>query len=247
MLIVIRWAEFRNLPASDPVFNLSMLSLRKIKPYRDLLYIMRTIPSFSVFRIAYRCIKLWAVQRGIYSSRFGYLSGIHITLMLAWVYKRIAHDSGSVSPADLIATFFHHYAQIDWANQMVYDCFFHKRMPRYHRTAREPMVVLGFHAPNSNVAHTSTVPGTQTLVEEFSIAHKRLSEHDMNWEKFFGSPDSSPMSSNQHLGAMNFLKMYNSYVKIDIQFWGRTLAKGKGLVGWVESRCLSLVVGEYHS
>lgn len=218
-----------------------MLSLRKLKPYRDLLYIMRTIPSFPVFRIAYRCIKLWAIQRGIYSSRFGYLSGIHITLMLSWVCKRVAHDSGSVSAADLVASFFHHYAQFDWANEMLYDGFFHKKKPRYHRTAREPMVVLGFHAPNSNVAHTSTVPGTQILAEEFKLAYERLSEPGMTWEGFFGSIESP---TDVHAGALGFLKSHNSYVKIDIQFWGRTLAKGKGLVGWVESRCLSLVVGE---
>ncbi|KAF1844016.1 uncharacterized protein K460DRAFT_287753 [Cucurbitaria berberidis CBS 394.84] len=238
--VVERWSEFRNLPASDPIFNLSMLSLRKIKPYRDLLYIQRTLPSLPTFRLAYRCIKLWAVERGIYSSRFGYLSGIHITLMLSWVYKRIAYDSGLVSPADLVTSFFHHYANFDWTNEMVYDPFFHKKKPRYHRSVKEPMVVLGFHAPNSNVAHT--VPGMQTLIKEFKIADERLSESDTTWDKFFRSSNVSVTTSGVQNGTADFLKSYSSYVKIDIQFWGRTLAKGKGLVGWVESRCLLLVV-----
>ncbi|KAH7401380.1 hypothetical protein BKA66DRAFT_450322 [Pyrenochaeta sp. MPI-SDFR-AT-0127] len=240
--VIERWTEFRNLSADDPIFNMSMLSLRKLKPYRDLLYVQRTVPSLSTYRLAYRCIKLWAIQRGIYSSKFGYLGGIHITLMLSWVCKRISHDSGLVSAADLIASFFHHYARFAWATDMVYDAFFNKNKPRYHRSAREPMVILGFHAPNSNVAHTATLPGLQTLLKEFKIAEERLSEPSITWESFFAAPDHSTTVLGLPHGAADFLRTHGNYIKIDINFWGRTLAKGKSLVGWVESRCLSLVV-----
>jgi hypothetical protein len=221
-----------------------MLSLRKLKPYRDLLYIQRTLPSRSLFRQAYRCIKLWAVQRGLYSAKFGYLGGVHITLMLSWVCKRLAHDVSSVSVADLVVSFFQHYAYFNWAQEMVYDAFFHKKKPRYHRSAKEPMVVLGFHAPNSNIAHTSTVPGLQLLDKEFKAADSKLNEPGMTWEKFFGPSSDPSLELHLPVGAAEFLNAYSSFVKIDIQFWGRMLAKGKSLVGWVESRCISLVVGK---
>ena len=242
------------MPASDPVFNLSILSLRKLKSYRDLLYIQRTIPDLATFALAYRAIKLWAAQRGIYSSKFGYLGGVQITMMLSWVYKRIAHDNDRrINAADLVATFFHYYANFDWTNDMVYDAFFHERKPRYHRTAREPMVLLGFHSPNSNIAHTATVPGLQSLMSEFKAAAERLSlvtdrtyhktsKPAVSWEDFF-EPQGMHSFNGMGLGETQFLQTYRSYVSIDIQFWGRTLAKGKSLVGWVESRCLSLVVG----
>lgn len=244
-----RWSELEDLPASDPVFNLSILSLRKLKPYRDLIYIQRTTPDPAIFGLAYRAIKLWATQRGIYSSKFGYLGGVHITLMLSWVYKRIAHeisghDSCTLTPSDLVATFFHYYAHFNWAGDMVYDAFFHKQKPRYHRTAREPMVVLGFHAPNSNVAHTSTLPGLAVLVKEFKAASERLSDASMTWDSFFSQSGSHSLGGLGR-GEAQFLQSYKSYISIDIQFWGRTLAKGKSLVGWVESRCLSLVVGTF--
>ena len=184
------------------------------------------------------------MQRGIYSAKFGYLGGIHITLMLSWVSKCIAHDFGSTTTADLVASFFHHFARFDWANDMMYDAFFHKKKPRYHRSAREPMVMLGFHTPNSNIAHTSTVPGLQTLTKEAKAADERLSDPTMTWDKFLGQLDDVRCASSLSSGASEFLEAHSSYVKIDIQFWGRTLAKGKGLVGWVESRCLSLVVGK---
>lgn len=235
--IVERWAELPDLDNTDPIFSLSMLSLRKLKPYRDISYIQRTIPALATFRMAYRCIKLWAIQRGIYSSKFGYLGGVHITLMLTWVHKRLSHDLGIVNVPTLVSTFFHHYANFDWKNEMVFDAFFHKKMPRYHRTAREPMVILGFNAPNANVAHTSTVPGTTTLVRELKMAAERLSSADLTWDGFFGTLD-----KNATAAASEFLRSHQSYIQVQIQFWGRSLSKGKGLVGWVESRCLFHVV-----
>ncbi|KAF2675888.1 hypothetical protein K458DRAFT_492786 [Lentithecium fluviatile CBS 122367] len=234
--IVQRWLDFSSLHPSDPVFNLPILSLRKLKPIRDLNYIQRTIPTMASFRLAYHFIKLWAVERGIYSAKFGYFGGIHITLMLSWVCKRLAHDVGTVGASDLVVTFFYHYAHFDWKKNIVFDVFFHKKMPRYQRSLREPMAILGFYAPNSNIAHTATAPGLQVLVNELKRADKRLSAPGMTWNGFF----------NEHAsvdsGANDFLMTHESYVKIDIQYWGRALSKGRGLVGWVESRCINLVV-----
>ncbi|KAF2007966.1 hypothetical protein P154DRAFT_479352 [Amniculicola lignicola CBS 123094] len=245
--VVEKWAEFPTLSPSDPIFNLSILSLRKLKPYRDTLYIQRTLPSISTFRLAYRCIKLWAVQHGIYSSKFGFLGGIHLTLMLSWVCKRMAYDNATFSATDLVATFFHHYANFEWENGMIFDVFFHNNIPRYHRSSQEPMVVLGYHTPNSNVAHTSSVPALNTLIKEMKNADQRLSQRGMTWEKFFGVLPpmvNAPMLSP---GVTDFLTSHENYAKITIQYWGRSLSKGKGLVGWVESRCVNLVVDIHRS
>lgn len=220
-----------------------MLSLRKLKPYRDLLYLQRTVPSLSVFRLAYRCIKLWAVQRGIYSSKFGYLSGTHITLMLAWICKKIWYDFGPVGAGDLVASFFDYYADFDWTHDLLFDAFFHKVSPRYHRNSREPMVILGYHTPNSNVAHTSTIPGLHILTRELRNAAEDLSRSGMTWDKFFMLPEYTAHGTRLDAAAI-FRSSYRSYVKVDIQYWGRTLSKGKSLFGWIESRCLSLVIGK---
>ncbi|PVH95385.1 hypothetical protein DM02DRAFT_675522 [Periconia macrospinosa] len=240
--VVYRWSEFANLQSSDSIFNLPISSLRKLKPLRDLNAIQRTMPAKASFRLAYHYIKLWAVERGIYSGKFGFLSGTHITLMLSWVCKRLAHDTGSVNAGDLIVSFFHHYAIFDWQNDMVFDAFFHTQKPRYHRSAREPMVILGYHAPHANIAHTATTPGVQILVKEFQRAASRLSTPGMTWSTFFEAGSDSAPSSALTMGAGQFLRAHDNYVKIDIQYWGRTLSKGRGLVGWIESRCINLVV-----
>lgn len=243
MLTSYRWSEFPGLFPTDPIFNLPILSLRKLKPLRDLNYIQRTMPFKASFRLAYHFIKLWASERGIYSGKFGFLSGTHITLMLSWVCKRLAHDTGSVTAGDLVMSFFYHYANFDWQNEMVFDAFFHTKRPRYHRSAREPMVVLGYHAPNTNIAHTATMPGLQIISNELKKADARLSEPGITWKTFFEASTSS--ASGVAIGAGQFLQAHESYVKIDIQYWGRTLSKGRGLVGWIESRCINLVVGKY--
>ncbi|KAF2277554.1 uncharacterized protein EI97DRAFT_449642 [Westerdykella ornata] len=231
-----RWSELPNLHPTDPVFDLPMLSLRKLKPYRDLVYIQRTLPSLGAFRLAYRAIKLWALQRGVYSSKFGFLGGIHITLMLASICKGLVHVAGAVTAPALVKIFFHHYAHFDWKNDMVFDPFFHKTRPRYHRSAREPMVVLGYHAPNSNAAHTSTGPGLATLVKEFKIADQRLSAVGMSWDQFFTVPGGAENYLSEFLGS------HDGYAQISMQYWGRSLSRDKGLIGWVESRSLLLVV-----
>ncbi|KAL1602624.1 hypothetical protein SLS60_006041 [Paraconiothyrium brasiliense] len=235
--VVHRWSEFVTLSATDPIFNLPILSLRKLKPIRDLTYVQRTLPSLASFRLAYHSIKRWAVDRGIYSAKFGYFGGIHITLMLSWVCKRLACDMGHVSAGDLILSFFYYYANFDWQNDMVYDAFFHKKRPRYQRSAREPMVILGYHAPNSNIAHTATVPGLQVLVDELKRADALLSSCGTTWKHFL---DVDTLGSKPAIE--DFLNSFDSYVKIDIQYWGRALSRGKGLVGWIESRCIHLVV-----
>ncbi|KAF2742084.1 hypothetical protein M011DRAFT_294760 [Sporormia fimetaria CBS 119925] len=234
--IVERWSDVPTLDRSDPIFNLSMLSLRKLKPFRDITFIKRSLPSLHAFQLAYRCIKLWAVQHGIYSSKFGYLGGIHITLMLARVCKYLTQDASTVTLPDILATFFHHYANFDWKNEIVYDGFFHQKVPRYQRSAKEPMVVLGYHSPNSNVAHTSTGAGLSIIGEELHEAYQRLTQDGMTWTQFFGPSESG------NVFVPRFLTSHDSFAKIDLQYWGKSLAKGKGLVGWIESRCLLLLV-----
>jgi hypothetical protein len=180
----------------------------------------------------------------MYSAKFGFLGGVHITLLLSWICKRLGQNPGTVTATDIVTSFFHHYAQFNWANDMVYDAIYHKKRPRYYRSAREPMVVLGYHAPNSNIAHTATVPGLNLLVKAFKTAATQLCEPGMTWEAFFGAPAVPELDSQLPHGEAEFICTNNNFVKVDIQFWGRTLAKGKSLVGWVESRCISLVIGK---
>lgn len=231
------------LPESDPSFYLPIRTLEKLAPFRDLDYLQRTIPDLTSFRIAHRFIRAWATQRGINSSKFGYLGGIHITLMLSRVCKLLFREEGAVTTADIICTFFHHYAEFDWKTTMVFDPFFHKQQPRPHQSAREPMVILGLHAPRVNVAHTASPHSTWTVVNEFKRVDNLLSNAQLTWERLVGASG----TGIEGLGGavQEFLTSYSSYAKIDVHYWGVSPTKGNLLVGWLESRCVYLLVGKF--
>ncbi|KAL3493496.1 hypothetical protein BJX62DRAFT_82097 [Aspergillus germanicus] len=234
------WPAALSLPATDPTFDIPMHSLLKLNPLRDMHYLQRTIPDLASFRLAYRFIKAWAVRRGIYSSKLGYLGGIHITLLLSRVAKLAFYSTGrTVSAPELIVTFFRTYAELDWAREMVFDPGFYSAPPRYFRSAREPAVILTLHTPKVNVARSATVPSARILEAEFKRMDALLSDTDKvkngqtSWSDILGSADK---------GVDDFLTSYPSYIKVNVQHWGAGGAKGRMLVGWLEWRCVSLLV-----
>ncbi|KAI7970895.1 hypothetical protein EIK77_000562 [Talaromyces pinophilus] len=208
-----------------------MQSLLKLNSIRDLEYLQRTIPDLATFRKAYRFIKTWARCRGIYSSKLGYLGGIHITLLLARVCKVSFRQAGAASVSDILSTFFTYYANFDWKNDMVYDTTFYTAKPKYHRSYREPMVILSIHPPKVNVAHASTVLSVNTLEREFKRAAGLIFDTSSTWKDIAG-----PTSIVQ------FFESYYRYIKVDVHYWAKAAAKGRALFGWLEFRCVSLLV-----
>ena len=235
------WPDALGLAPTDPVFDLPIQSLTKLQPIRDVDYLQRTITDLASFRLAHRLIKLWAVKRGIYSSRFGYLGGIHITLLLSRICKLLYREARTVTAADIIATFFGHYAHFDWAKDMVYDPFFHSQKPKYYRTAREHIVILTLHRPLINVVRTASVPSMDTLVSELKRADCLLNTaNPASWPELIGGEGEdtdSPLAP-----AKEFLASYPSFIRIDVQYWGVSTSKGATLLGWLESRCALLFV-----
>lgn len=190
------------------------------------------------YRVAHLFIKAWANSRGLYGPRFGLLGGIHITALLVPVVKILANDVGSVSVGDILTTFFYHYAQVDWKTQIVFDPFFHGGNANHRRLDREPMCLLGWHPPALNTALNASAPTVHTISTELARARTVLSQTDMSWDKFIG-PQTTDM------GAADFLKSHRLYVRIDVNYWGSSSQKRNAFVGWLESRCVMLLVGQF--
>ncbi|KAF2204120.1 hypothetical protein GQ43DRAFT_478496 [Delitschia confertaspora ATCC 74209] len=244
--VVIRWDELPQLASSDPIFNLPVLSLRRLKQFRDVDHISKNVPDPVVFRVAYRCIKLWALRRGIYSSTYGYLNSTHIAIMLFVVCRRII-EVKSATAADIVATFFHHYANFNWANDMVFDELFHGGRPQYQRPISDSMVIIGFYPPHINLAHSVSVSSVGTVITELKLASQTLSIDQMTWSRFFGPLTIHVDEPLLAAGATEFLMSYPSYVQVDMRYWGRTPARGKSLLDWLESRCVSFVDDIYRA
>ncbi|KAK8105847.1 hypothetical protein PG999_009206 [Apiospora kogelbergensis] len=205
------WPQAMRLHPGDAAFSLSMQTLAKLKPVRDLYYLRQTIPDLAAFRTAHYVVKTWARQRGIYAGKFGYLNGIQISVLLSrpLCQLRLGHENG-VRPV---------------LPQAFTVCEDH---PRTYGD-------LGVPPPSLNTALAASTPAVRTIAEEFRKANEILCHDDATWSEFLGDHERAD-------GALGFLKTYRSYVKIDVQFWGVSLAKGSQYVGWLESRCVMLLV-----
>ncbi|KAF9766501.1 hypothetical protein IL306_001125, partial [Fusarium sp. DS 682] len=235
------WPEVMKRPASDPAFALSFQALAKLKPVRDLFYLRRSLPDMVQYRMAHLFIKSWAQARGIYSAKFGFLGGIHISVLLVPVCKALAYENETVSPADIVTTFFHHYSDFDWKNSMVFDPFFHKEL-RYNRTFREPLCLIGWHAPALNTAPIASIPTVATIASEFTRVKNLLSDDDCTWGKLLGIESGRSLDSMKFPGATEFLHAFKTYIKIDAHYWGPSQEKSGRFIGWLESRCVMLLV-----
>ncbi|KAF7559467.1 hypothetical protein G7046_g4706 [Stylonectria norvegica] len=193
------------------------------------------------FRVAHLLIKAWAKSRGMYSAKFGLLGGVSISVLLVPICKHLACNGKRASTADVIATFFAHYADLDWKTQMVFDPFFHKDL-KYHRTFREALCLLGWHAPSLNTSTTASVPTVKTIAAEFKRATSLLSSESVTWDGFLGLGVQDKTAGSSDPGAREFVRAYRSYLKIDAHFWGSSPEKGSRFVGWLESRCVMLLV-----
>ena len=229
-------------PSGDPAFSLPLQTLAKLKPARDLFYLRKSIPDLAQYRVAHLLIKAWAKSRGIYAARFGLLGGINISALLVPVCKALAASGHTPSSADILTTFFKHYAEFDWKTMMVYDPYFHKSL-RYHRTFREPLCLLGWHAPTLNTASNASVPTVQTLTLELKRASKLLEQDGITWNGFINW-NLAGVSNNGdlHPGANEFLRSFKSYIKIDAHYWGSSPSKGSKFLGWLESRIVNILV-----
>lgn len=232
-----RFPNVMNLPSGHSEFALPVQTMAKLKPARDMYYLLRSIPDLAKFRVAFLLIKAWANSRGIYGARFGLLGGIHITVLLVPICKQLATLSMTVSTTDILTTFFSHYANFDWDSQVVLDPFFHKEL-RYHRTSREPFCLLGWHAPALNTAMTASAPTVKSIAAELSKTNSLLSHPGATWDTVLG-PVGASVS-----GVRDFLQSFKSYVKIDARFWGSSPSSGRKFLGWLESRCVAVLVGK---
>lgn len=224
------WSHTSKLPASSQVQDLTNKHKLALKDYWTLDYVRRSIPDIAKFQVAYRFIKTWAERRGIYGDM--YLRGIHITVMLAAVYKTWACRTAILSVPDILATFFSHYARFDFGKDVVCDPFFHKSL-QFTRPVGHPFVILEYFAPSAAKLHANSGQYSQFLrflTQEFTRADQMLSTSNMTWAGLL-----------EDNGAVDFLRSFSMYGKIDMQFWGGSLIKGRGSVLWVESRLPSLL------
>ncbi|KAK6360888.1 hypothetical protein TWF730_007003 [Orbilia blumenaviensis] len=223
-------------PLNSPLWNLTVPTLKKLQAWRDLLFLLSRVPNLAKYRLAYRFIKLWAEKKGVYSSKFGFFGGVHISLLLARVSMLLPP---SATASQLIVAFFTHYGNTKWDSEII-------SMPgtgkilRYQRATRDKMVILTINTPVINVAANATIHTVRTLSSELEKASAKF-EIDASFADVAGNFGNDELKEIP-VGVGEFLEGYNRYIKVDVQFWGLNRQGGRALVGWVESRLVGLLV-----
>jgi poly(A) polymerase Pap1/uncharacterized protein (UPF0248 family)/2'-5' RNA ligase/endonuclease/exonuclease/phosphatase family metal-dependent hydrolase len=218
------------------VSKLAPSSLRPLNTYRDTAYLLNTIPDIKSYRTAHRFLSLYLKLHGLYSAKFGYLGGIHLSLMLNRVVKLLPQNQ-SVTPGSIVRTFFVYYASFDWATDIVSDPALNSSFKTTVRTAREAVFIHAIHSPTArpNVASSCTRLSAQTIMDEFSLAALKLAEGSWKW---CHQPQSASVSE--------FLNRFSAFVRIKVDIWNLDQtggAKMREMLGGLESSFVRLMVG----
>lgn len=241
-----RWRRIWSGQLPDSLtFNIPIPTLKRFNSFRDIQCLMGTIPDFASFQTACRLIKSWARERGLYSPKHGYLGGQHITHMLARICYRLAKGGVGSSPTLIVRTFFAYYATFDFEEEVV-DGKFCNLKPRYLRSNQEPMVILSEYSPVINVATNVSTYTLQTITKELKRADELMAEENMTWLRVMGIHHSPRESGLQPGAAIDFLRGFETFMRIDIVYWGASTVKCGKLVKWIEGECPDIVAGIAH-
>ncbi|XP_042517827.1 nuclear poly(A) polymerase 3 [Macadamia integrifolia] len=101
-----------DLDILNPFFlmNIDDTSWRSLSGVRANIRILQLVPNIENFQAMLRCLKLWAKRRGVYGNLHGFLGGIHMAVLAAYVCQ--LHPNASINI--LISKFFETFALWRW-------------------------------------------------------------------------------------------------------------------------------------
>ncbi|KAI5579476.1 hypothetical protein BDE02_08G091300 [Populus trichocarpa] len=105
-----------NVPENVDILNLSLLtnidetSWKSLSGVRANQRILLLVPNLMNFQSMLRCLKLWAKRRGVYGNLNGFVGGVHLAVLAAFVCQ----NQPNASVIALISNFFSTYAMWPW-------------------------------------------------------------------------------------------------------------------------------------
>eukprot|EP01054_Gregarina_sp_Poly1_P005099 Gregarina_sp_Poly_1__5098@NODE_26_length_19795_cov_50_913828_g24_i0_p4_GENE_NODE_26_length_19795_cov_50_913828_g24_i0NODE_26_length_19795_cov_50_913828_g24_i0_p4_ORF_typecomplete_len481_score50_62PAP_central/PF04928_17/3e95PAP_RNAbind/PF04926_15/1_3e03PAP_RNAbind/PF04926_15/8_4e22Nrap_D2/PF17403_2/2_9e05_NODE_26_length_19795_cov_50_913828_g24_i01426915711 len=198
--------------------------------------LLALVPNQESFRTTLRFIKEWARNRGIYANVIGFLGGVSWALLVA----RICQLYPRYAPNQLLKRFFKIYSLWNWRLPVVlcrikeypdvpglmgFRVWNPKSNP-YDRNHLMPIITPTF--PSMNSTHNVTYSTMQVLLEEFTIALKRVEkveEGKATWDEVLEKYD--------------FFRSSKHFLTLSI------MAKGDQIfrrwLGWIESKLRFLI------
>ncbi|XP_050215541.1 nuclear poly(A) polymerase 3 [Mercurialis annua] len=215
-----------NVDVLNPFFlrNIDETSWKSLSGVRANQQILQLVPDLENFQSMLRCIKLWANRRGVYGNLNGFLGGVHLAILAAFVCQN--HPNASVSA--LITNFFTTFAMWPWPTPVVLQDGMSSLAGDFVET-RSFMPIRLPCSPHE-YCHSNITKSTYYKIRTEFLRGYRLTKDivrpDFVWNSIF---EPFPYS-----------KTYNRFVKIHLSAPDQdTLGDW---VGWVKSRfrCLLL-------
>ena len=199
--------------------NMLSLASTKQKSYGIAAYLASHIPDLYIFQQSYRQIKEWAIRQGVYSAKFWYLNESQLLLMVAAVC--LNHTITTVER--LLQGFFNLYGSADLRTEFPCD---ENAFSRVHDDTGKPSRASNIVCPWLRSSDYTTMQTLQTIADCIYDTKSTISTKDLSSiHKFLESCD----------GLADFASKYETYIKVDISYWGPSQPTGARYVESIES------------
>ncbi|WFD29702.1 polynucleotide adenylyltransferase [Malassezia sp. CBS 17886] len=175
--------------------NLDERDVRSLGGSRVTDEILRLVPDVHVFRLALRCIKLWAGRRAIYSNVLGFLGGVAWAMLVA----RICQLYPNAAPAAIVSRFFIILHQWKWPQPVLLKMIeegplpvrvWNPRLYPTDRLHRMPIITPAY--PSMCATHNVTQSTQMIMTNEFLRASEvvdRVFLGKAQWSELFEKHD----------------------------------------------------------
>ncbi|KAJ2547094.1 polynucleotide adenylyltransferase [Coemansia sp. RSA 1933] len=188
--------------------NLDETSIRSINGSRVTDEILRLVPNIPTFRLALRCIKLWAKRRAIYSNSVGFFGGVAWAMLVARICQLYPNACASI----VVARYFRVLLRWKWPDpvmlKLVETCnmrfqVWNPKIFPQHATHKMPIITPAY--PSMCATHNVTQSTQRIIMSEFKRGleiSEKIVRGDTGWEELFAKHD--------------FFRRYKFYLQVNV-------------------------------
>ena len=166
--------------------------------------------DMSIFSSCLRLTKLWALRRGLMSSRFGHLDDRTLIMMTARIFLLDENPSCSHSVKSFVEIFFLHWSMIE------------------NRAQVQGLRVLSVDGER-NVSNIKSKSVSEWLRTELQTTAKHVSgTANWSWSSLIGEPVQER--------SLQFLSNGPYYLQLDVSHWGASPSLGAKYFDWMDQK-----------
>lgn len=182
--------------------NLDTKACNSINGVRTNDMLLALLPNKENFRTLLRMVRIWSKKRAIYGNVYGYLGGVNLALLSAFVCQRYPN----ATPATLVLMFFYELMDWDWPNPIFINTPNQGKVTLWSQeTSTDAMPIITPSYPCINSTRSASKSTLHRMTEEFKLGFKitnSIISKKKKWSKL--------------LAETNFFTQYRYYIRIEI-------------------------------